>query len=75
MDKHTNEILKHIQMVSGNNLIARSVDYFLKHNELTATAIVDMAKQLKNQIHDNPEMMQEILTNENYVFFSKCTLD
>ncbi len=74
MNKLVSDILEHIRMISGNNLIAGSVNYFLENNDMTADAIIEMAKQLQDQIKDNPKMMQEVLSADNYEFFSTCDL-
>ncbi|MBC7721934.1 MAG: hypothetical protein H7068_07900 [Pedobacter sp.] len=74
MNKSISEILDHIRLISGNNLIAGSVNYFLKNGDFTTNSILNMANQLKDQINDNPEMMQKLLSTDNYNFFSNWTL-
>ena len=74
MNRHIKQILGQIQTISGNNLIAWSVNYFLENEELTNDAIIGIARQIKEQIHDNPTMMKEVLSNENYAFFDLLVL-
>ena len=74
MNENVKEILERIQTISGNNLIAWSVNYVLQNNELTNDALISMAIQIKDQIHDNPIMMKELLGSENYTFFDSLVL-
>ena len=74
MSNPYSEILKHIRMVSGNNLIAVSVKFFLDENDMTSGAIFEITKQLQDQIRDNPQMMRKVLNTNCYEFFSNYDL-
>ena len=74
MNENVKEILERIQTISGNNLIAWSVNHVLQNNELTNDALISMAIQIKDQIHDNPFLMNVLLGTENYTFFDSLVL-
>ena len=74
MSEHVKDILERMESISGTNLIAWSINYFLENDELTNDALISMASQIKDQIHDNPTMMKELLSPENYAFFDLLVL-
>ncbi|MFC4232879.1 hypothetical protein ACFOW1_13335 [Parasediminibacterium paludis] len=68
---HLNDdIIVRLKTISGNSIVAWSITHTLNNNEMNAELIKMLVSQIKDQIHDNPELMQEILSPEDFHFFS-----
>ncbi len=68
------DIVLHLKTITGDSIIAWSINHIIENEELDEQVIGMMVKQLKEQIHDNPEIMQKILSPENYQFFQHLKL-
>lgn len=66
------DILIHLKAITGDSIIAWSVNHIIENEELNEATIALMVGQIKDQIHDNPEMMKKILSQDNYIFFDAC---
>lgn len=74
MSYDVNDILLRLKTIEGNSIIAWSVSYIIANNEINNELLAMMISQIKDQIHDNPEMMKQILTPDNYTFFNNINL-
>jgi hypothetical protein len=68
---HLNDdIIVRLKTISGDSIVAWSITHTLNNNEINVELIKMLVSQIKDQIHDNPELMQEILSPEDFLFFS-----
>ena len=74
MNSSLNDILIHLKSITGDSIIAWSVNYILTNEDVNEDIIWMMVMQIKDQINDNPTMMQEVLSPENYLFFDACNI-
>ena len=72
MTPKLSDILIHLKSITGDSIIAWSVNYIIENEELNEATIAMMVWQIKDQIHDNPEVMKKILSHDNYIFFETC---
>lgn len=68
------DITQRLKTISGNSIIAWAVNYTLSHNEINDELIDTVVSQIKDQIHDNPELMQQVLSPENFQFFTNLSI-
>lgn len=68
------DIIVRLKTISGDSIIAWSVTHTLNTHEVNNDLIKTMVEQIKDQIKDNPEMMQQILSPEDFQFFSNIRI-
>ena len=56
MTPKLSDILIHLKSITGDSIIAWSVNYIIENEELNEATIAMMVWQIKDQIHDNPDM-------------------
>jgi hypothetical protein len=72
---YTNDdIIARLKTITGDSIIAWSVTYTLNNHEVNSDLIKTIVAQIKDQIKDNPEMMQQILSSEDFHFFSNIRI-
>jgi hypothetical protein len=70
MGNVNDDIIVRLKTISGNSIIAWSIIHTLNNYEINNELIKMMVSQIKDQIKDNPELMKQILSPEDFHFFS-----
>jgi hypothetical protein len=68
------DIIVRLKTISGNSIIAWSVNHTLNTYEINNELIKMVVAQIKDQIKDNPEMMKQILSADDFQFFINITI-
>jgi len=72
---HLNDdIIIRLKAISGDSIIAWSITHSLNTYEVNNELIKMMVLQIKDQIKDNPALMKQILSPEDFLFFSNIYL-